>query len=145
MKKQIRDFVLLVVVVFLLNLIWEYFHFSLYYDLTGIPKHQHLWLATLTDALIIGAVFLFISLFHKSIEWIKKPRKADYSVIIFSCLIIAISIETHALLTGKWAYKEIMPTLFGIGISPLFQLATTSLVGLEIFRRIKKTKIKKVR
>jgi len=87
--------------------------------------------------LILIGIFLFISLKNKTISWINKPKKSDYIIIIITGFIIAIFIETINLNLGRWAYKEIMPTIFGIGLSPLIQLPLTAVVSLYLVRRIK--------
>ena len=131
-----NKFITLISIVFLLNLIWEYSHYFLYIDLSGISKHPHLWLATFTDTLIITSIFLIISLSHKSIKWINHPNKDDYISIIIMSLIVAVFIETRALRIERWAYTGLMPTIFGIGLSPLIQLFTTAIIALLIIRKI---------
>lgn len=132
--KDKKIFLIIFSVAFILNAIWELLHYRLYYDLSGIPQYPHLLLATITDALIITAIFLVISLRNKNPSWIKKPRKSDYFIIILLGLFIAAFIETRALTIGRWAYKEAMPTILWIGMSPLLQLATTSVLTLVIIR-----------
>ena len=132
--KFYKKIILVFIIAFILNLIWEYSHFNLYFDLSGIPKHTHLFLATLMDAIIICSIFLVIIFKNQSFDWTKKTKMRDYSWIIVWGLIIASFIETHALSTGRWMYKEIMPTILGLGLSPLLQLATTGILTLFILR-----------
>ncbi len=129
-----KKFTLTILFAFLLNLIWEFSHYHLYYDLTGIPKIPHLILASFTDMIIITCIFLIISYKNKTIKWINKPFKKDYYLIITFSLIIAILIELYSVGTGRWNYTPAMPTIFGIGLSPLLQLATTAVVSLLIIR-----------
>jgi len=58
-------------------------------------------------------------------------RQAKFSRLFYT---IAVIIELNAFANGKWMYKNIMPTIFGIGISPLVQLFTTAILGLFIVR-----------
>lgn len=136
--KTRNKFILIILVALLLNIIWEFSHFQLYNDLSGISKNFHLIQASFIDALIILIIFTLISIKNKTINWINKPSKLDYIIIIILGLIVAISIETWALSIGRWTYKNIMPTIFNIGISPLIQIFTTALISLYI---IKKTKL----
>ena len=122
---------------FILNAIWELSHYQLYYDLSGIPKYPHLLLATFTDALIITIIFLIISIKNKNLSWIKKPKITDCVLSVIFSLAIAISIEVRALSIGRWAYKEAMPTILGIGLSPLAQLAVTSIITILILKHQK--------
>jgi hypothetical protein len=133
MKKYLK-FVIVFFIAFILNAVWEFLHYRLYFDLSGISKYPHLLLATFTDAIIITIIFLIISLKNKNIKWINKPKKLDYLLIILFGLIVAIFIEIRALKIERWAYKEIMPTIFGVGLSPLMQLAVTGVLSLILVK-----------
>lgn len=137
MKTKPTKFLLLMPIAFILNFIWEIVHYPLYYDLSGISKYPHILIASLTDMLIIFGIFLFLSLIHKNISWIKKPKIIDYIGIVFLSLIIAIFIEYYNLSIGRWAYTLSMPTIFGIGLSPLLQLAVTAILSLFIIKLVK--------
>ena len=120
----------------ILNIIWEFSHHSLYIDLSGIPKYPHLIIASFTDMLIILGIFAIVSLKNKNLNWIKNPSKFDYLMVVFLGLIIAIFIEMINLNLGRWEYTMAMPTLFGIGISPLIQLALTGIISLIIVKKL---------
>ena len=125
-------------IILTLNIIWEFLHYQLYIDLSGIPSTVHLLMASGADILIILCVFLMNSYINKSSSWIYNPKAKDYLITIIICLIVAIFIELRALSIGRWAYTSSMPTIFGIGLSPLLQLALTSILGLYLFRRLNK-------
>ena len=132
--KKIFIFLLIFFLAFILNFLWEILHFPLYIDLTGIPKYPHLLIATLTDAIIITFIFMLISLLNKNTSWIRHPKISDYLLIIIPTLIIASAIELYSVSNGRWSYKEIMPTIFGIGLSPLIQLAVTGIITLRLIK-----------
>jgi hypothetical protein len=134
MKKT--QFILLGLIVLIISLIWEFLHFPLYYDLTGIPKILHIITASFVDVFWIFLIFAIVSLINGSIKWIKKPNKKDYFLIVIFGLITAILIEIINLSLGRWAYKEIMPVIFGVGVSPLLQLATTGVLSLLILKKL---------
>ena len=136
-KQQLLSIVLLIALAFLLNLLWELLHYQLYIDLSGISRYLHILLASFTDAIIILAIFIIVSLKNKNLNWLNKPSRLDYALIIILSLLIAIAIETWALNIGRWAYNNFMPTIFGIGLTPLIQLAVTSLVALWMVRKFK--------
>ena len=91
MKKSKLIFLGIFVLIF--NLIWEFSHYGLYVDLTGIPSTFHLVIASFTDLILISFIFLIISVFRKSINWIEKPKKSDYFIIVLFGIIIATIIE----------------------------------------------------
>ncbi|MBS3087076.1 hypothetical protein J4226_00600 [Candidatus Pacearchaeota archaeon] len=126
-------------IAFATNAIWELLHYPLYIDLSGIPQYPHLFLATITDAIIITTIFLIISLKNSSSNWTKNPKKTDYLIALILPIAIAIAIETRALKIQRWAYTSSMPTILGIGLSPLIQLATTSIITFAIIKKIKST------
>lgn len=134
MKKT--QFILLGVIILILNLIWEFSHFQLYYDLTGISKVPHLLIASIGDLFFIGIIFLIISYKNKTMHWIKNPNRSDYLLIVLFGSIISILIEVINLDLGRWAYREAMPVIFGIGLSPLVQLFIILIISLFIFRKI---------
>ncbi len=130
--KRYYKVLILMSFVLILNLIWEFSHYFLYIDMSGILKKIHLICASLVDMIIIGLIFLFVSLKNNNIKWIEKPNIIDYFIIIILSLIISAFIELRALSTGRWAYTELMPTVFGIGLSPLIQLAIVSIISLKL-------------
>ncbi len=121
---------------FVLNFIWENLHFPLYTSNSiGINNYLLLMLyASFIDAFWIIAVYVLISIIDKDYDW--KLEKVN--IILFSILLFAISffIEKNALSTGRWVYSSFMPVIFGIGISPLFQLVITGWVSLFIIKKI---------
>ena len=131
MKKENLFAVLLVFIFsFILNFVWENLHFPLYAGNSfGFNSHLALMLyASLVDAFFILLVFLFIGLINKKINW-KLNKK---NLVLFSAFLISISllIEIRALITGRWVYSSNMPTILGIGLSPLVQLALTGLISI---------------
>ncbi len=121
-------------IAFLLNFAWENLHFSLYAgNAIGIQNHVLLMLyAAFVDAFWIFIAFIFARLVNKELAWKLK------NLILFSGLLIfvALLIEIRALNVGRWVYSESMPLIFGIGLSPLIQLAVTGLLSVFISEKI---------
>ena len=132
-KKKIIFFALIILV---LNLIWEFSHYNLYNDLTGIPQTFHLITAGFSDVFWIFLMFAIVSIINGSIEWVENPTKKDYFLVVIFGLVIAVLIEVINLDLGRWAYRETMPVIFGIGLSPLVQLAITGVLGLLILNKL---------
>lgn len=136
MKKS--KLIILTLIILVLNLIWEFLHYGLYIDLTGIPSTYHLIFASITDLILISLIFFIISIFRKKINWIENPKRLDFAMIIILGIIIASIIEIYSLLKGRWAYTSLMPTIFGIGFSPLVQLFTTAIISLLLNKKLNK-------
>lgn len=120
--------VVLFAVAFLLNLIWEKLQMPLYVvDISGwdcwvLCIHASIW-----DAVLIVGVYYLID------TPVRKHRHAVSAIVL---AFIAICIEQRALGQGKWAYSALMPTLFGIGISPLIQLPVLAIATYKLTQRV---------
>ena len=122
--------------VLILNMVWEFSHYKLYIDLTNIPSIPHLIIASFTDLFLVFFIFLIISIFRRNIKWIENPKRLDYIVVIIIGILIASIIEIYSLSKGRWAYTTLMPTILGIGISPLMQLFTTAIISIVLLALI---------
>ncbi len=125
-----RKFLPLMIIILILNLIWEFSHYRLYYDLTGIPGTLHLVLASFVDVFLVFFIFLFISLRKKNNKWLNDTKEKDYFFVIIFGLILAFIWELINLQLGRWEYKSMMPLFFDVGLSPLLQLSLTGSFGL---------------
>ncbi len=135
---SLKRFLIIAFIVLILNIIWEFSHHFLYIDLSGIAKYQHLIIASFTDMLLILGIFFTISLKNRTFNWIKRPRKFDYLVIVLLGLAVAIFLEIINLNIGRWRYTNAMPTILGIGVSPLIQLSFIGIFSLMIMNYFEK-------
>lgn len=128
--ESLRTISLVFGVSFLLNLVWENIHVSLY-DIHMIPMDPYLIClrAAIWDAVIITGVYMLVD---------TKSRKTRYIFSVLACIAVAIFIEMRALAEGRWGYLPTMPLMMGIGISPLIQLPLLAILTYEIVRRIPK-------
>ncbi|MDP3882421.1 MAG: hypothetical protein Q8Q31_06095 [Nanoarchaeota archaeon] len=128
MKKKL---LLLFALLFLLNLFWEVAHSPLY---DWNPQMQdyapHILAYSFMDAVYISLLFFILSLRNGNINWLNKPRKSDCIFIAVLGLILSMLIEIKAFYLDKWSYNSMMPQIFGLGLSPLLQLAITSLIAI---------------
>lgn len=120
--------ILIFIVAFALNLIWEKLQMPLYavnisgWDCWLLCIHASIW-----DAVIITGVYYCID---------TPSKKTRYVISVILLMLVAIFIEQRALGHGKWAYTMLMPTLFGVGISPLIQLPLLALATYELTRKV---------
>ena len=134
--KHLKKFSMLILIHLILNLIWEFAHSVLYNDTSGIPKTLHLITASLTDVVWIFLIFAIISLIYKKMDWMNNLKPSHYILTIVLGVIFSIIIELINLNLGRWSYLETMPTILGIGLSPLLQLAVTGIISLLIYKKI---------
>lgn len=118
---------------YLLNFLWEALHaYTLYesHDIIASKYVPMLLYVSLVDAFFISLIFAGGSLIFK--REIKANNGKEILFILISGFIIAAIIELKALFLRQWSYSEFMPTLFGMGLSPLVQLSITGLIVIFI-------------
>ncbi|MEK6936571.1 MAG: hypothetical protein AABW58_00705 [Nanoarchaeota archaeon] len=93
--------------------------------------------ASVIDAFLIVFIFLLNSLYRKNFNWVKEVKRGDYLLFLFLGLIFAVIIEIKAKILNLWSYSESMPLVFGIGLTPLIQLAVTGAITLKIVNALK--------
>ncbi len=130
------------IISFILNLVWEYLHTPLYSSASPAPANVNsvffiiiILIAAIADAFAITAIFWLNTLINKTKNWLKNPKPRDYAFITLAGLIAAILVEYYALTNNIWGYNQYMPLIFGIGLTPLVQLATTAIITLLVIRR----------
>lgn len=117
------------IVALLLNAVWELVQMPLYMvDVSGWECWVLCLKASIWDALIITGVYYLIDTPHTSHR---------YLLAAVLCILVAIFIEQRALVEGRWAYSALMPTIGGIGITPLMQLPLLAIITYEVVRRKK--------
>lgn len=133
----------IVLIGFFLNLLWEVLHSELY-DWDKPPLVNDIYdyciritfFASAFDAIWIISFILLNSLIQREFDWLLNPQKRDYIIFIVLGIITAIIIELHAIIFNMWSYNEYMPQIFGVGLTPLIQLAITSYISLYITAHI---------
>jgi hypothetical protein len=121
--RVIRYLSILFVVSFVLHAVWEYAHLPLYTGYDGLFGGYPVWLvATLGDVLYtLGAVLVL---------WLIKLDK-NYAALTVAGFCVAVFVEYKAMLLHRWAYAAAMPTVLGLGLSPLLQM--TLLLPLSVY------------
>lgn len=137
-KRLITFLINIFLLSYMLNFIWESLHAYFLYEgtrylSTAIYIRMVLYTATM-DALFILLLFLTTALLLKDQEW--PLKKKGYYVFFILGLLLAAGIEYNAIfLTHKWSYSALMPTVFGIGLSPLIQLSSTGISAIFPIQR----------
>ena len=133
MKSLHKIIILFFVLAFSVSLVWEVSH-SVLYDWNKSPLHNDAYFyvsrilySTFGDLIFLTMIFAAVSLKNKNISWIQKPKMFDYSLIAILGIAFAIFIEKRAEILHLWSYNANMPLVFGMGITPLIQLALTGM------------------
>jgi len=125
---------------FVFNFIWESLQAVYLYqghDLDARTYVPMMVYVSSVDGLLILGMYLLVSLLLKNLSWPRNMRRRSIGLFLLLGLFTSATVEyvsVHVL--SRWAYLQTMPTLFGIGLSPLLQLDVTGLLSLWITRRI---------
>ncbi len=119
-------------VTFILHLVWESVHLSLYkgYEKLGTGWRLSL-MATLGDVMYVLLAVLFMSLVKENVTWLSHPTFVNYGNLALLGFAIALFVEYKALALRRWGYGDRMLLVFGVGLSPLLQM--TILLPLAVY------------
>jgi hypothetical protein len=110
---------------FVLNLAWEIAHVRLYTIWETADGAGVAWAVlhcSLGDVVIAFAMFALASIALRSANWPVSRPWAGGAIVMSGAMAYTAWSEWHNVYrTGTWGYAESMPTIFGIGLSPLLQ------------------------
>ena len=111
---------------FFINLLYELLHSVLYETCLKAPLKRYIYLilkAAVFDGIAIVALFI-----------ISYSLVPGYYLAVFlpASILFAFEWEIYALGGGRWKYSKEMPVIFGVGITPLLQLAFTGVISIYI-------------
>ncbi len=120
-------------IAFALNILWEVLHSVLYTTCHEMPlgKMQRLLVVmALKDAFWITAFYtVSVFIFETTNVMLNIPQLIFFVLLAF---IFSYIDEYVSLRTKRWEYASSMPTLFGIGWSPLLELVITGVLTFSI-------------
>lgn len=144
MRKKIEEIglVLVMVVVFsyATNFIWESLHAAFLYEEHDFNAKKYVRMVGYVsgvDSILILGIYFFIAAVWKELLWLRNMTARQKSAIFIAGIIMAAGIENRKVFVLKaWEYSQLMPTLFGIGLSPMLQLSITGMLTFWITRRL---------
>ena len=125
---------------FILNLIWEIGHVCLYTLWTQADSLTIAWSVfhcTLGDVVIALAAFALAAIALRRADWpASRPWTGGAIAVISAMAYTAWSEWYNVYRTGAWGYTPDMPTIYGIGLSPLLQWLIVPPVMLVAYRAL---------
>lgn len=110
---------------FVLNLIWEIGHISLYTLWREAAPQVIAWSifhCTIGDVMIALAVFALTAIVFRRTDWPTSHPWSGGALVVIAALVFTAQSEWYNVYrSGAWGYTSSMPTVFGIGLSPLLQ------------------------
>ena len=123
---------------FALNLVWEIAQIPFYTlyeegDLAAIAYAiAH---CTVGDAMIAFACYLVAAGVTRDRAWPARRPRAGIAVAAASGVAYTVFSEwLNVSVRGAWTYSDLMPTVLGIGISPLLQWLAVPFLTLRVVR-----------
>lgn len=126
---------------YVLNFVWESLHAAFLYEghasfMAVTYVRMIAYVSAIDGALIVGIYFL-VMLLWRDMLWICSMGSTHLSAVFMAGLAVAALIEYRKVfLLGAWSYTPLMPTLFGIGLSPLLQLSVTGVAAFWLTQRM---------
>lgn len=114
---------------FLINLLWEVLHSQLYITCLKSPLKKFIPLiigASLKDGFWISLFFVISVYIFGNVNILTNLFQLAF--FIFVALIFAFVDEKVSLRMKRWEYSRQMPTIFGVGITPLLELSVTGIL-----------------
>lgn len=144
MRKKIEEFgkVLVVVVVFsyATNFIWESLHAAFLYEQHDFNAKNYVRMVSYisgVDSSLILVIYFFVAAVWRELFWLRNVNLRQKIAVPVTGIMIAVGIEYRKVFMLKtWEYSELMPTLFGIGVSPMLQLGITGILTFWMTRRL---------
>ena len=125
---------------YVFNFVWESWHGVFLYENHNIPAEEYVFMmnfVSMMDALVILGIYAGMSFFVKDFLWPKNLNKVNSTNFFIAGLLVSAIIEYVLVFKIKlWTYNKYMPTVFGIGLSPLIQLSTTGILSIIVSQRI---------
>jgi hypothetical protein len=92
---------------------------------------------SLIDGFLILGIYLFVAALWRDMAWIQEMNVKQICTVIIVGLLLAAAIEYRKVIVTKtWSYNRLMPTFFGLGLSPLLQLSMTGLWAFWLSGRV---------
>ena len=125
---------------FVLNFIWEISQSGFYEPhFQGVADFIVVHLrATIGDVVMMLIIFAIPSLFYRKWNWIAERKISSYIIVALLGLTFAIIVEKYAILTGRWAYNELMPiiSIINVGVTPVLQLTFIAPFSVFLVKKI---------
>jgi hypothetical protein len=147
MKDFIKNIIVVAVVAFTLQLIWEYAQCDIFYTMNELTNGTRLMLsATFGDMMMSIILYGLLAFVNTDVNWIlKKWHRHDHIITMLYALFLSFYFEISALYNNRWGYNETTMPLFpntNIALIPVIQLVVLFpiifIISRAILRRLAK-------
>ena len=125
---------------FLLNFLWEALHAVYFYERHDFSVSNYvpmLIYVSSVDGLLIDGLYMATGLVWRKILWIKEFSYLQGLLFAAGGILTAGFVEYRSVyIADRWVYKANMPTILGLGLSPLVQLSITGLISVWLAKEV---------
>ena len=114
---------------FFLNLLWEVIHSQLYDTCLNLPLKKYIPLiviASIKDGFWISFFFIISVYLFDDINILTNYLQLSF--FVFLALSFSFIDEKISIKRKRWKYSKQMPKIFGVGLTPLIELAVTGIL-----------------
>lgn len=138
MQTRVLLWLAVVVLTLVLHYLWEMVQAPLFTIFAGDSFWSHalpcFW-AALGDVVIAMCAYTVAAAVFRRPAWpLHRRWQRPFVVCLLVGLAITILFEHYALATDRWNYSEAMPTIAGLGLSPLAQWIVVPSLSLGMLR-----------
>ena len=138
MTKKWKNWTVILAATVAFHYAWEMLQAPLFDVFAGLSFWEHAWpcfIAALGDVLIAATAYGIAGVVFRRPQWLFELRWQWPAVLCFAGgMLITIAYEHWALSSGRWGYTDAMPTIGGIGLSPILQWIAVPAVTLLLAR-----------
>ncbi len=138
--RVIRSFGWWSVFAFIFNLVWEIAHvrlYTLWSEADGIGLARAVVHCSLGDVVIAISTFSLTGVLLNRIDWPRTRPVAGCLIVMIGASAFTVWSEWYNVYrAGAWSYTSDMPTIYGIGLSPLLQWLIIPPVLVTTYRTV---------
>ena len=127
---------------YIFNFVWESWHAAFLYEKHNILAQDYVLMmnyVSAMDSLAVLIIYLMTAILWRDWLWLENIRRGQLLTAFVIGVILAWLIEYfNVFVHHEWNYKQEMPLIFHVGVSPLIQLSVTSLMAFIFTRKIMK-------
>lgn len=119
-----------------LNVLWEFSHCWLYETCRRQSWRQNapqLLTMALKDGFLIVLFYIVVALLFGVVDILQSPAATGVFVLLAAGF--SFVDETISVRHGRWEYAAAMPMVFGVGLTPLLEIAATGVLTFFICLR----------
>ena len=133
-------FISIFIFAYMVNFIWESLHAVFLYEGHDFNAMEYVLMVSyvsLIDGFLVLGIYLFVAALWRDAAWIREMNGKQICTVLIAGLLLAAAIEYRkVIVTGAWSYSRLMPTFFGLGLSPLLQVSMTGLWAFWLSGRV---------